>query len=284
MTVRTDIHRPSAIQPENYDFVGIWYDPKAVEVVMGSELLFEEQENIREHMKSSGGRWSNHEHGGTCDCCGAHAVYLATFHHALTNTYINVGEECANKLRMGEGERFARARKAAKSAREAIAGKKKAQLILSELGLSRAWELYNDKAKADMYEENTVHNMVMDLTRYGNMSDKQIAFMRSLVHRIDNREAITEERKREKEAAAPCPNGRLQVTGTVLSTKWSDGVYGRVLKMMVKAEGGYTLWGTVPSALGEVEKGSVVTFKATIEPSQKDPKHGFFSRPSAQKQ
>jgi hypothetical protein len=126
--------------------------------------------------------------------------------------------------------------------------------------------------------------MVMDLTRYGSMSDKQTAFMRSLIHRIDNREAIEEARRREKEAALPCPSGRLQVTGTVLTTKWSDGVYGRVLKMMVKAEGGYTLWGTVPSALGEVEKGSVITFKATIEPSEKDPKHGFFSRPSAQKQ
>jgi hypothetical protein len=283
-SVRTDIHRPSAIQPENYDFVGIWYDPEATEVVMGSELLFEEQETIREHMKSSGGRWSSHEHGGTCDCCGAHAVYLATFHHALTNTYINVGEECANKLHMGEGERFAKARKAAKGAREAIAGKRKAEATLSSLGLSQAWALFNDKERASFYEETTVCDMVRNLIRYGDMSEKQIAFMRSLLHKITNREEIAAQREREKEAALPCPTGRLQVTGTVLTTKWSDGTYGSVLKMLVKTTEGYTLWGTVPSAFEVPERGTVVTFKATIEPAKNDPKHGFFSRPIAQKQ
>jgi hypothetical protein len=283
-SARTDIHRPSAIQPENYDFLGIHFDPGAEDVVGGDYLMCEENRRIRGFMEEKGARWAQHEHGGTCFCCGAHAVFLAVFHHAPSNECIMVGERCADKLEMGEPEQFARIRKAAKSAREAIAGKKKASLILSELGLSRAWELFNQKGKPFLYEENTVHDMVMDLTRYGSMSDKQIAFMRSLIHRIDNREAIAEERKREKEAAAPCPTGRLQVTGTVLTTKWSDGVYGRVLKMMVKTERGYTLWGTVPSALGEVEKGSVITFKATIEPSENDPKHGFFSRPIAQKQ
>lgn len=75
----------------------------------------------------------------------------------------------------------------------------------------------------------------------------------------------------------------MVITGTVLSTKMSDGIYGSVLKMLVKVtDGGYTVYGTVPSGL-EVEKGSVVTFKATVEPTEKDPKHGYFSRPSAQK-
>jgi len=282
-SVRTDIHRPSAIQPQEYNFLGIHFDPGAEDVVGGDQLMCEENRRIREFMEEKGARWAQHEHGGTCFCCGAHAVYLAVFHHAPSNECIMVGERCADKLEMGEPERFAAARRSVRDAREAIAGKRRAETFLSELGLSQAWELFNDKHKAPFYEEMTIRDMVRNLVRYGRMSDKQAEFMRSLLHRINNRDAIEEERKREKELARPCPTGRLQVTGTVLTTKMSDGVYGSVLKMLVKTEGGYTLWGTVPSGLGEIEKGSIVTFRATIEPSEKDPKHGFFSRPSAQK-
>jgi len=279
---RTDIHRPSVIEPADYYFVGIWYDPKEATEVGGPFMLRYEREAIKAHMENTKGQWSTHSHGGTCHVCGAHAVYLAVFYHVPSNTYIRVGEDCAFKMDMGEPERFASARRSVKNAREAIAGKRKAELILSDLGLTEAWTLFNMKVVPDLYEENTIVDMVRNLVRYGNLSEKQQSFMRKLLHTIANREAIAAQRKEEKAAAAPCPTGRITVTGTVMSTKRVDGAYGSVLKMFVKTTEGYTLWGTVPSGL-EVEKGSVVTFKATIEPARDDPKHGFFSRPSAQK-
>jgi hypothetical protein len=143
--------------------------------------------------------------------------------------------------------------------------------------------LYNTKGKPDLYEENTVTDMVRNLVKYGGLSEKQEAFLRKLIMTINSRAEIAAKRAAEKAAALDCPKGRMVITGTVLSTKMSDGVYGSVLKMLVKTPDGYTVYGTVPSGL-EAEKGAVVTFKATLEPSDKDPKHGYFSRPIAQKQ
>lgn len=280
--VRTDIHRPSAIQPQDYNFLGIHFDPGVEDVVGGDYLMCEENRRIRGFMEEKGAKWAQHEHGGTCFCCGAHAVYLAVFYHAPSNECIMVGERCADKLEMGEAESFARARKTVAAERKAIAGKRKAQEALSSLGLTAAWDIFTANGGQRLQEESTVRDMVSRLVQYGTLSDKQIEFMKTLLHRIENREQIKAQRELEKEQAAPCPAGRLTVTGTVLSVKWSDGVYGRVLKMFVKASEGYTLYGTVPSGV-EVERGSQVTFKATITPASNDPKHGFFSRPSAQK-
>ena len=281
-SVRTDIHRPSAIQPENYDFVGIWYDPGAEDVVHGDALLELQREEILDHMKDKGGKWAMHDHGGTCMCCGAHASYLAVFHHSESNEYIQVGETCTGKMHQACAAAFASARRSVANAREAIAGKRKAEKILWDLGMVQAWDIYKMSSRPDFYEENTINDMVRNLVRYGSLTEKQEAFMRKLLNTVNNREAIEAQRAAEKAAALDCPKGRMVITGTVLSTKMSDGIYGSVLKMLVKTEGGYTVYGTVPSGL-EAEKGAVVTFKATLEPSDKDPKHGYFSRPIAQK-
>jgi len=39
-------------------------------------------------------------------------------------------------------------------------------------------------------------------------------------------------------------------------------------------------WGTIPSSIGNVGKGGRVQFTAKVEPSAKDPKFGFYSRPT----
>jgi hypothetical protein len=85
-----------------------------------------------------------------------------------------------------------------------------------------------------------------------------------------------------KEAAEPktdVPEGRLQITGTVLSVKWQDNGYGGCEKMLVKDGRGFKVWGSVPSSL-EVNRGDVVTFTATVERSDNDSNFGFFKRPT----
>lgn len=281
-SVRTDIHRPSAINPAEYQFVGIWFDQGAEEVVGGSMLLEEEQNHIRSFMAEHGARYANHEHGGTCQCCGAHAIYLAAFYHEHHNEMILVGERCAEKLDMGCDTAFKTARRKVANAREFATGKAHAKLQLQEKALECAWTLYETKNLGGQ-DELIAFDIVGKLIRYGTISDKQWDFLKRLMYRIENREAVEAQKAAEKAQAADCPKGRMAITGTVLSTKMSDGIYGSVLKMLVKvSDGGYTVYGTVPSGL-EAEKGSVVTFRATVEPSEKDPKHGYFSRPSAQK-
>lgn len=275
---RNDIHRPSAIQPDEYDFIGILYDPKAEYEVGGLTLLAEEQEAIRYFMQSKGARYASHCHGGTCFCCGASAVYLAVFYHEKTNECIKVGETCAEKLRIGEPERFATARRSVKAALDAIAGKRKAQALLASLGLSEAWTLYVSTKPATFMEELTIKDMVRGLVRHGLLTEKQEAYLRRLLYVMANRDRIAAEREAEKQAALPCPKGRIVVEGTVLTVKEVEGAYGTTLKMLVKNKDGWTVWGSVPSGL-QAERGMTVTFKATVEPSKDDPKHGFFSRP-----
>lgn len=273
MTIdRTDIHRPSAIQPEEYQFVGIWFDPGAKDVVGGHKLLAEESERIAQFMAEHGAKWASHSHGGTCQCCGAHANYLAAFYHDHHNEMIRVGERCAEKIGMGCKRYFESARNKVAQERKRLTSRDRARLQLEENGLQGAWALY----EARNYQganERIAYDLVMDLIRYKALSAKQWEFLKGLMHRIENKTPI---------AVEDCPEGRMTIIGTVLSIKKVDGMYGTCWKMLVKAsEGGYTVYGTIPRGL-QAEKGSVVTFTATVAPSDKDPKHGYFSRPSAQ--
>ena len=83
----------------------------------------------------------------------------------------------------------------------------------------------------------------------------------------------------EAKAAQPCPEGRIEITGTVMKVVERDGRFGWEHKMLVVADG-WKVWGSVPRALGDVEKGWTVRFTATVERSNDDENFGFYKRPS----
>lgn len=111
------------------------------------------------------------------------------------------------------------------------------------------------------------------------MSSKQVNAYRSAVAKL--RENLA---KREAEAAATpgWTEGRHEVTGTIISTKWVDSNYGTTLKGLVKLEDGRKCWGTVGN--GFPDKGAVVSFTATFKPSPDDATFAFYSRPSKAKE
>jgi hypothetical protein len=94
------------------------------------------------------------------------------------------------------------------------------------------------------------------------------------------------EREIEKGNAEAIVNGKQIITGEIISTKMVNGfAYGqRVLKMVVKDDRGFKVWGTVPQAIIEANddplKGQRVTFTATVQASNDDDKFGFFKRPT----
>ncbi len=320
---RTDIHRPSAIDPDAYEFIGVEY--QKTEDIGELMMLAEERKRIRAHMARTGGNYSRHRHGGNCHVCGAHCIYTALFYHPETNVYIRTGFDCADKMHMGD-ERLFRAFKAAiHDARERKAGKHKAQAVLSDAGLSRAWELYEmsyhsndlpslvaigavtDRGEGSEYgryvnseELNTLTDIVGKLITYGSISEAQERFLGKLVYRIDHKAEVLAEREAERQAAADCPTGRVKISGTVLKVETRDTAYGLQVKMTVKADGGFIVWGTVPSSLELIEvereedgdtwteqraleRGDKVEFTATITPSDRDAKFGFFKRPAKAK-
>jgi len=190
MTIRTDIHRPSAINPEAYNFVAM--ELVKFEGLESALFMRAEREALRTHMAHTGGTYSTHAHGGNCHVCGnANAIYTALFHHAETNTYIRMGQDCAAKCDMGNAEAFRSFRAKVAGARESLAGKNKAQLILADDGLSAAWDIYlAPNGMAKKWEENTITDIVGKLVKYGSISEKQTAFLHSLVSKIDARASV----------------------------------------------------------------------------------------------
>ena len=135
---------------------------------------------------------------------------------------------------------------------------------------------------ADPRAHETVSDLVGKLVRYGSISDKQSAFISKLMKQIEDAPAIAVGRKAEADAADPVPEGRIAITGEVLTVKVVETRFGLVQKMLVRAsDGGYKLWGSVPSSISDdVQVGAEVTFTATLQPSADDAKFGFYSRPS----
>ena len=319
---RQDIHRPAAIEPADYQFVAFDYLPSSPGDIGQAMFMMEERARKRAHMEQTGGKYSGHEHGGLCHICGSvNAIYSASFYHAKSNAYIKTGLDCASKLNCQGIEAF---RKKVKAAKEAQAGKRKAKAILDENGLGKAWELLEaDIASRKAYaeaskvwrdenpepvlddngeeigapkfqnpsrDEYTALDIVSRLIKWGNISDKAASFLGTLLERIENAPEVAAQKAAAKALemanAKPVPvvKGRVLIKGEVLTLKEQEGFYGSQLKMLVKSEDGFKLWGSVPSAIAEeVERGSVVEFNASIKASDDDQYFGFFSRPAKAK-
>lgn len=103
--------------------------------------------------------------------------------------------------------------------------------------------------------------------------------------------------------AAPVVEGRIVLTGKVLSVKLHENEWGSSIKMVLLDDRGFKVWGTVPRQLEDWAytqvddetrycpksddwyghanylKGERVTFTATVTKSDKDETFGFYKRP-----
>lgn len=271
--VRNDVHRPSVINPQDYDFVALGH----VKIECFGDVLIVEGERARlaAHMKMTGGTWSQHEHGGNCHICGAGCIYTVIFYHQATNSYIRTGNDCAFKLDMGDQDRFKRFVEACKAAEHHRAGKLKAQGILEAAGLGMAWGIYG--AESDEKEETIVRDIVRNVVKWGSLSEKQEKYLRVLLDRINRRAEIMAQREAEKALAKDARAGRFVVEGVVIKTEEKESDFGFRTVMTVKTSEGWIAWG---SAVGNVSRGDRVRFKATFTVSPSDPKFAFYKRPT----
>jgi hypothetical protein len=195
MTQRTDIHRPSAIRPEDYEFVAVY--PHDVDREEAGYVLGEARAAFNRHMECHpGAKFSGHEHGGICMVCGnANAMTYAVFYHAGSNSYVRMGQDCAAKVEMGVEDAFRAARTEVEALRKSRKGKLLAKAKLAEAGLDRAWDIYAATERtAFRYEETTISDIVGKLVRYGSISDAQQGFIVKLLAKLDGRAAADAER------------------------------------------------------------------------------------------
>jgi len=298
MTKRTDIHRPSAIVPADYTYVAQLVFKAEYDAI---QLVQEERSIFNAHQAQTGAKFSDHNHGGQCHCCGSvNAIYTCAFYHAKTNSYIALGSTCAEKLEMGSANAFKAIQHATKSFREAKAGRTKCIKMLADAGVEFLFEVAREWDQTSLTKQgwidskgyatwslNVLRDIISRAVKYGKISPKQMALISGMPAKVKadlDRQAKWEANKVAEKAdqlanGTECPTGRGVVTGTVLSTKLQESRFGCTWKMLVKDDEGFKVWGSIPSDL-DVAKGDKVTFTARLEQSKDDAYFGFFKRPT----
>jgi len=131
--------------------------------------------------------------------------------------------------------------------------------------------------------ENIKRLLLNAENRYG-WNERNTAWITEAVARFETTaarvkaesEAVTELARDE---ANWVPEGRITITGKVLSVKYDHGPYMQT-KILLLPSTGAKVWGTLPDAIREAKKDDTVTLKATVKRKEGEPMFGFFSRPA----
>lgn len=274
--MRTDIHRPSSpnFDPQAYRCMGV-YDNKIepggfanYDIVARKQVI---NSLIDEGYRFGAGSSSQ------CGHCGAHIRYGALMVRDDVREFIFVGEDCLdNRFDSLTKDEFQRLRKAAAL---------NADRVRKSERVTKLYADYPGLEQALTTNHHIVDDIRFRLLARGEISEKQVA----LVFKIAQQEAERAQRVADREAEAAAlaasgvrvPTGRGTVEGTILSVREQEGAYGFQIKVLVQADEGWKVWGTLPRSLWEDARvGARITFKATITASDDDPVFGFFSRPT----
>ena len=150
---RTDTHRPSAINPAEYEFIGCIYEGCSDDIAW--EMADQNAGTyaaIRELCRTEGFTEGVNHSAGSCYCCGARAAYIGAFTHEPTKTVVRFGQVCAGKINIGDAGAFRYLRTLAADIRKRKAGKAKAALFLKDNGMELDFSVL---------EKNSVEQPVM---------------------------------------------------------------------------------------------------------------------------
>lgn len=276
--MRKNPHRPGTIIPVDYVHV-LWYS--LFTTVNGWPQPAANLNLIVEMRRDPNIRWATTGGTGKCSVCGANFIYGEVWKHEPTGEHIHVGHDCADKYSMvadrTEWEAWHETQKRERAT--AILAREKAkareEFFASHPGMAEALALRDqDSVLADMYRK---------LNYYGSLSENQCSYARKIADRILNPPA--------PEAHVPAPQGRVEVTGTVVSVKEHSTQYGDTYKMTVKVgtpDGSWLVWVTVPASFYDLGcpladlRGTVVQFTATLS-CGREPHFAFGKRPSRAK-
>jgi hypothetical protein len=132
--------------------------------------------------------------------------------------------------------------------------------------LTAVWDIA--EGTVDKWEENTIRDIVRKLIQYGDISEKQLAFLAKLVAQIPTREAANAAR-----AAADASSQHIGTVGkretfalTIQWVKYFEGAFGATYIHGLKDAAGNVVIYKGSKCLGE--KGAAITVKATVK------KHG----------
>jgi hypothetical protein len=206
---------------------------------------------------------------GRCACCGSRIKYAAGVHIKSLGYYVRIGLTCAERvenLRLGSNVNLSYLRD------RSIAKKKEADFV-AETGCGEL---------IDWARSKDAHYIAADiaskLAKWGSISEKQIA----LIEKLKNDAETRTTRDAEFAPKAPAPEGRVEVTGTVLGFKTVEHDFGITQKMIVRVLDTFAkVYVTVPKvASGFIDRGTVVRFTASFQRSDTDEFFAFGKRPA----
>ena len=266
--MRTDIHRPSVIDPKDYDLIGYDYLGSSIEMI---EATKDDRKEIKEFCITRGVSYEDclDKLTSQCQCCGAHALYYGVFYHRPSNVIVWLGHICAYKMGLVKKGDFVQYRKGLNTRIVHIQNVEKARKFCVEQGINIERFAQVDGGS---WEQKTLKTMWFNLIQYHTLTEKQVAFCKKLIDKVDN-PIVVEEKHRDVAI-----DGRHEVSGKVLGFKEQESQFGITLKALIETDKGWKLYVTVPSG-AEWQKEDLVKIVVTVEVSKDDPYFAFGKRP-----
>jgi hypothetical protein len=265
---RVDVHRPSAINPGDYEYIKV----------------NERRAALKDGQKLAGP-------GGVCHHCGKAIVWEVYYTHKPTGNVVTFGYICANILNMTDNridhEMNLLKRTAANERREEEWSKTVADR-------REAWEMNHPDEAAFVrdykgeFGRDFINRMRWGIEKYGSPLDSHIESIKKFIaarQAFEDRKVIEDA---QLENAPLLGDGRQTIEGVIVSEKFqhNDRLGISVHKMLVKMDDGNKVFGTMPEsierAIEDLERetavGVRVKFDGKVE--AKEDHFGFFSRPT----
>lgn len=266
---RVDVHRPSAINPGDYEYVGVHRNHKAT---AAGENPY------------SGGP------AGRCHHCGKWIVWEVHYTHKPSGNHVTFGYICAGILDMTDNRidhEMVLLKRAAENERKQWEFENAARTRLEQFKAEHPDVFHYLNTLDPDTDDYFLKNIRFNLQKWGSLWPKQVDAVRRV-------KAAKEARaQREAQEAAQLANapalqaGVQQIEGEIISTRWDQGYTGEsVLKMLVRLDNGNKVFGTAPAKIRQhanhdenAMKGLKVSFIAEVKPKIGEDHFGYYKSP-----
>ena len=238
---RTDVHRPAELDPADYVLVA--EGDRGTSEEPGYESWYE---HVAVERFAETGHPERQSGEIQCQHCGQHNLrYYSIFLHRPTGELLLVGYQCAAMLELDS-----RSAAEIKRARERNAKRGRLEAWRAQ-GDNRELEIWLEKRVEEGRPDEFFSSLLRQLTRKGELSEKQVAALRKSREREAEWAREREAEKASEPDAAPVPetSERIEIVGKVLGVKFQESAYGTQERMLVLDDRGFKLFGTRPESL-----------------------------------
>lgn len=267
------VHNPTNFDPAQYEVLDYLDGKRPTYFGQGIEAFAEDVKFWEADMvRTFGAAWRT-KNVTKCVHCGHNPLrWLTVVKHVPTGDVVVFGADCTKRLEFIDQKTFKLAQLQARDA----ANKVRIKVWNARERFLQANPVFAAAVANYTGTNSFVKDVVAKLGTYGSLSERQVNAVLAAIARDAN--VAAQKAVEATEVKGEAPVGRTTVTGTVLSTKDVEGIYGTTTKMLLKLENNSRCWLTVPSK-ATIKRGDTLTVTATFEASKDDKSFSFGKRP-----